>query len=196
MGNDDQRLAVFPMGQFQQFHNLLGVFAVQVARGFVGQHQGRGVHQGTADGDPLLLAAGQLIGQMPLPAPKTQGFHQFPQPFRIDCAPVHQHRQGDILHHIEHRYQIVELIDQSHLTAAENGQLVFILCVDILAVQIHMAAGGTVHTAQNMQQRRFAGAGRADNCQKFSFFHGKRHVIQRFYRILSPAVYLAEVFYS
>ena len=133
---------------------------------------------------------------MPFPAPETQSFHQFPQPLLINRAAVHQHRQGDIFHHIEHRYQIVELIDQSHLTAAENGQLVLILGVDILAVQIHMAAGGAVHTAQNMQQRRFTGAGRADNCQKFSFFHGKRHVIQCLHRILSPAVCLAEVFYS
>ena len=42
----------------------MAVAAVQAAGGLVGQHHRWGVHQGPADGHPLLLASGELVGQV------------------------------------------------------------------------------------------------------------------------------------
>ena len=37
---------------------------IEVARGLIREEQRRIIHQGAGDGDTLLLAAGELIGQM------------------------------------------------------------------------------------------------------------------------------------
>ena len=47
----------------QQLQHALHLDVVEVGGGLVGEHQGRVVHEGTGDGDPLLLAARQLAGR-------------------------------------------------------------------------------------------------------------------------------------
>ena len=52
---------------------------------------------------------------------------EFLQPLLVDLLPVHKYRKCNILGHIEHRDEIVELIYKTHLSAAENSQLFVIL---------------------------------------------------------------------
>jgi hypothetical protein len=47
----------------QKLHHLAAVLLVQVARGLVGQEDGRPVDQGPGHRRPLLLSAGNLVGQ-------------------------------------------------------------------------------------------------------------------------------------
>jgi hypothetical protein len=48
----------------QELHHGVAVLGVEVARGLVGEEHGRGAGEGAGDGDALLLAAGELGGQV------------------------------------------------------------------------------------------------------------------------------------
>ncbi|MNR39344.1 hypothetical protein D3C85_1575510 [compost metagenome] len=62
MGDEEQGLPIFFIAFFQQLDDFMSIPAVQTARGFVGKHDRRGVHQGTSYGNALLLTAGKLVG--------------------------------------------------------------------------------------------------------------------------------------
>ena len=75
MSDDDQRLLIGFVEEIEQRDDFRAVFAVQIAGGFVCQDDGRVVDQRSANGNPLLLAAGKLIGQMVQSFFQPQGFH-------------------------------------------------------------------------------------------------------------------------
>ena len=87
----------------------------------------------------------------------------------------------------------MELIDQPHLTPAENSQLFAALGINILPVEEHSAARWDVYAGDGVEQGGFARAGGTDNGYKIPLFDGKRNMVQRRDPIFSPAVYLAEV---
>ena len=134
MGDNNERLTVFLVGNLEKVYDLLAVFGIKVSGGLVGEHHRGRVHQSPTDGHPLLLTAGELVRQVVLPAGKLQSGHQLSQSILIDLLPVHKYGERDIFRDIEHRNEIVKLIDQSHLTAAEDGKLFLVLRVHILAV--------------------------------------------------------------
>ena len=88
----------------------------------------------------------------------------------IDAALVHENGQGDVFDDIEGGDEVVELVDEADLPAAEDGQFFTALGVDVLAVQIDVAAGGDVHTADDVQEGGFAAAGGADDGDEFALF--------------------------
>ena len=65
VGDDEQRLALFAHERQQQVDDGAGrTRAVEVARGFVGEDDGRVVDERAGDGDALLLAAGKFERQV------------------------------------------------------------------------------------------------------------------------------------
>ena len=52
--------------------------------------------------------------------------------------------QRHVLHHVQHRHQVVELVRQPHLAAAEHRQLLVGARVHVGAVQQHVPGGGPV----------------------------------------------------
>ena len=116
------------------------------------------------------------------------------QTFPVDPAPVHQDRQGDVLHHVQGGDEIVELVDQPDLPPAEDRQFFVVLGVDVLPVQIDLAAGGHVHAADDVEQRGFARAGGADDGGELPLFNGQRNVIKRNDAVHVLSVDLAQVF--
>ena len=114
----------------------------------------------------------------------------------IDLLPVHQDRESDVFRDIEYGNEIVKLIDQSHLTAAEDGKLFLVLRIHILAVHKYLAARRPIHTAENVKQGGFARAGGADHGDKRSLLHRKGNAVQRPHLVLALAIYLCQVFHS
>ena len=50
------------MQAIHQGHDFVAGLGVEIASGFVGQNDGRAVHQSAGDGDSLALSAGKLVG--------------------------------------------------------------------------------------------------------------------------------------
>ena len=63
MGDHDDGLAQLADDPVEQVQDDGGRVGVEVAGGFVGQHQGGIVDQRAGDGDPLLLASGEAVGK-------------------------------------------------------------------------------------------------------------------------------------
>ena len=112
----------------------------------------------------------------------------------IHLPSIHQDGQRDVLHHVQDRDKVIELIDEADLAAAEDRQRRVGAGVDVLPIHINVAARRAVYTAENMQQRRFAGAGRADDGKKLPARDGKAHVIQRMDSVLPRAVGFGQMF--
>ena len=134
MGDDDERLAVAFVAELEELDDFFAVLAVQAAGGFVGEHDGGGVHQGTADGDALLLTAGELVGQMGTPFGKAEEVQEFFEAFFVDASFVHEDGQGDVFDDVEGGDEVVELVDQSDLSAAKDGKFFIALGVNVLTV--------------------------------------------------------------
>ena len=133
---------------------------------------------------------------MLLSAPKPQHLHEIFQTCFIDLLTVHENGQGDVFGDREDGDEVVELIDQSDLPAAEDGKLFFILRIHIAAVHPDLAGGGSVHAAQNVQQSGFSRTGRSDDGDKLALVDGKGDVIECMDDIFSLAIGLAEMFDS
>ena len=194
MSDNNERLTVFLVGNLEKVYDLLAVFGVKVSCRLIGKHHRRRIHQSPTDGYSLLLTSGKLIRQVVFPTGKPERGYKLFEPVAVDLLPVHKHGERDIFRYIEHRNEVVELIDQPNLTAAEDSKLFLVLRIDILAVHQHPAACRSVHTAENVKQGGFAGAGGTNHGDKLSFIYRKRYVVQRPYLILTFSVYLCKVF--
>ena len=64
MGNHQYRLAQIPVRLPQHIENDAGAFRIQVAGGFVGEHDGGTVDESPRECNSLLLAAGKLVRPM------------------------------------------------------------------------------------------------------------------------------------
>ena len=114
VGNHHNGLSKFPAGHLQKAENILAGFAVQVAGGLIRQDNGRGRRQRPGNGNPLLLPAGELIGQGIQLFLQSQGLHNPLYKFRIHFPAVQLNGQDNVLVHIQHRDQIVRLKDKAN----------------------------------------------------------------------------------
>jgi len=73
VSHDDQRYPVGRPQLLEQTHDLVARLLVEVPGGFVGEDDARPLDQRSRDGGPLLLAAGELAGQMrgTMPSPTS-----------------------------------------------------------------------------------------------------------------------------
>ena len=126
MRDDDDGLVEFLVELAQQRNDLFGIFAVQVAGRFVGQNDGRVVGQCTADGDPLLLAARKLVRQVVEPVVQAENADQVVDQLLVGLAAVEQKRQRNVFFYAQDRDQVVKLVNETDLAAAENGQRRFV----------------------------------------------------------------------
>ena len=120
--------------------------------------------------------------------------HDLVQAFAVECPSVEQVGKGDVLIRVQDRHQIVELIDQADLPAPEDRQFVFAQAVNVRPADKYLAFRRLVHAAEDMQQGRFAAAGRTDDRDEFPCFDRKAHMVQRGDLRLTGAVYFRQVF--
>ncbi len=108
-------------------------FGVEVSGRLVGKDDGRLGSERTRDGDPLLLTAGEVVGQVFQLALQTQRFDDAVDVGGIGCLTVQLHRQDNIFKDIQHWHQIVVLKDEADLSSAEDGQFLILEGEDFLA---------------------------------------------------------------
>ena len=68
----------------------------------------------------------------------------------------------------------------------------------ILVHQQHAAGRRPEQAVHVLDHRRLAGSGMSDQSDKFSLFHGERHMVERFYRqfAVAPRVFETDIFKS
>ena len=125
---------------------------------------------------------------------KLQCCHKLRQSVPIHLSAVHEYGKGYVLGYIEHRDEVIELIDKPDLTAAKYGKLLFILRINIAAVHVHLSACRPIDAAQNVKQGRFARTRRAYDRQKLTLAYREGYIVQRLDHVIIIAVCFAKVF--
>ena len=70
----------------------------------------------------------------------------------IWLSAIQLQRQREVFFRVQDRDEVVKLVDQSDLPAAEDGQCGLIHLIDVAAVDEDLTAVRAVHAAQHMQQ--------------------------------------------
>ena len=104
----------------------------------------------------MLLAAGELAGQIVQLLLQTQGGDYLVHIILIYFAAVQLDGQDNVLPHSEHRHQVKALEHEADLPAAEDGEGLVLQRENILAVYNNGAVGGPVQPAQHVEQGGFA----------------------------------------
>ena len=194
MGDHHHGLPEFLTGDLHQAQNVLAGLGVEIAGWLVGQQDGGFGGERPGNGDPLLLPARQLAGQVLQLLFQAKRRHNFPDKGFVYCPPIQLDGQDDVLPYAEHRHQIVGLEYKADLPPPEDGQLLVLERKDILAVHGYFAGGGAVESAQHMQQGALARTRRAHDGYKFSLFHRKVHPIQGLDQGVAGAVVFFQAF--
>lgn len=126
MGDHEDGLAFFAGEGAEEFEDEVGVAHVEVAGGFVGQDDGGGVGEGAGDGDALLLAAGELVGQalgFVAEADVVEELVGALAHFLLGEAAEFAHREHDVFGGGEFGEEEVELEDEADEAVAGGGAL-------------------------------------------------------------------------
>src|SRR5262245_31562915 len=155
--------------------------AVEVARWFVGQQDWRVHRQRARDRDALPLTARQFFRQM---RETIAELHERPQLARalVDLAarPSAQvKRQADVFQARQRRQQVEELENKTDLVAPHLRQLVVVQAGERLAIDQHIAGGGTVEAAHQVEECRFTGSGLTDDRDHLAARNRQRDVVER-----------------
>ena len=103
----------------------------------------------------MLLAARQLHGQVAFPVRQPQRRNQLVSALPVDLPAVQLQRQQDIFLRGEHGNQIIELIDQPHLTPAEDGHLFSAAGEDFFSIHVDVSGRRQIHAADQVKQGAF-----------------------------------------
>jgi len=147
----------------EYIHDLDGSFRIQVTGRFIGQDQGRVVHQCACNGHTLTLTAGQFIGFVMAPVLQSyfpDHFHGlFRSLFATDTG-IYQW-QGYIFEGGEAGKQVELLENETDLLVTDIGQVIVCHLAYIVSVQYIFTTCGGVQATEYIHERTFAGAGRA-----------------------------------
>ena len=116
---------------------------------------------------------------------------KFIQPFGVYLPAVHKYGKSHILGNVQHGNEIVELVNKSHLSAAEYRKLLLILRVNVLAVHVDLSACGSINTAENVEKCGLSRTRRAYYCEKLTLIHRERNSVKSVDFVFALAVYLA-----
>ena len=167
MGHHDERNPFVLVQLHQQFAQGLGRATVEGAGRFVGQQQPRLVDQGPNYRHPLSFATRQLARSMPSATAQAHLVQQPPSTIRrlgtVGVAASSQRRHQHILQHRALRKQMMRLKDESEAAVAHRREPDLVQPGQILAFEPHVAPGGLVQCAHQVQQRALATPGRSHN---------------------------------
>ena len=122
---DDQDGVAAVAGQStQEIKNVVGVFDVEVAGGFIGEQQHGVVGEGAGDGDALLFTAGKLVGEAVALVAEADIREQLAGAFLhgIGVEPAEfAHGQQHVFQRGEFRQQEVKLKNKTQQAIARGG---------------------------------------------------------------------------
>ena len=161
-------------------HDLVRVFGIQIAGRFVGQQDGRAIHDGAGDAQALLFAAGQRdrAGLLALEQADLVecGAHPLVAFAVIETADLQ--RQHDVVEHVAVEQQLVILEDDAKV-AAQIRQRAFLEHPDVLIVDDDAAEVGTLDRCDEFEQCALAGSGVPGDEHHLAIGDIERDVLQR-----------------
>ena len=143
------------------------------------QDEGGPGDEGAPDGHTLLLAAGELAGQVAAALLQVQDRQQFLQIPFVRLPVVQQHRKDDVLFHGQLRDQVEALEDKADVPAAEHRELFLLHGKGVLAIDQHFTGGGRVQRPHHIQQRTLARTGLAYHGDILPLGNGEADIFQR-----------------
>ena len=138
-------------------------------------------HQRAGDRDPLLLAAGELAGAVLEPVAEADRGQRGRGPLP-SLRPAHaavDQRQPDVVQGAGAAEQLERLEDEADGAVAQLGQLGVGEGRDVAAADPQQPVGRPVQAAEQVHQRRLAGAGRADDRDVLAGVDAQAHPAQR-----------------
>ena len=184
VGHHDDGGAVGFIDLFQQPHDFPAHFRVQVARGLVRDEQGGIVDDGSGDGDPLLLAAGELVRitvGLVLEIHQIQDFsHSFLDLFSGGAH--HFHGKGDIFPD-GHLGQQAVVLEHAADEAAVGRHLSVLEMTHVNAVHDDFSAGGNNLRVEQLDHGGLARTGSANEIDEFTGVDGQIHVVDGVYAV-------------
>jgi len=152
---------------------------IQIPGRLIGENQARGGHESAGNGDALHLTAGELMRM----AVSQIGQADPGQPLQRDrpgAGPAGQkQRQLDVFDGGERGQKLERLEDEADLAAPQPGQLSVIQAPGRDTVDAHLARGGLIHGAGQVEQRGLAATAAADQRDELARADLKRDAPQR-----------------
>ncbi len=176
--DQQQRGAVLAIEPEHEVGNLDAGGAIEIAGRLVG-HQELGLaRKGARDRDALLLAAGQLPRIVPHPLGETDARKPRARALAGFVHPRELERQHHVLERSQRGQQLERLEDEAQQPRTQRSARVLVLRRQRHAVDRHFARRRPVEPGQQTQQRRLAGAGRADDRHRSAGFDVERDVVE------------------
>jgi len=138
-------------------------FIVEVAGRFVGKEDFRPVDEGTGQGHPLLLAAGELVGVVVEALAQADAFEAFGGGRSGAADPAQFEWHEDVFPCGERGEELETLENKSRGGIAQGGERVLVEVVEVVSVEQDGACIRPVETGAESEQSCFAAAGRPDN---------------------------------
>lgn len=173
MRHDQEGHFSFPIQFDEELSELIRRMSIERPSWFVRQDEGGLVDQGTDDRDPLAFPSGQLARPVGEPVVQTDPPEQFLRaPLRIAIGGRIAGGQGgnqDIFQNRTLRQEMMRLKNETDLTVAQRGDFVLVQGAEILPAQRNPSTTRTIEGADDVEERAFSGAGRADDCDRLPF---------------------------
>ena len=169
----------------EQLQHDIGGVRIEIAGRLVGQHERRPVHQRARDRDALQFAAGKLTWHARLASGQPDFVEQRSRarvPLVRSDAEQHQ-RQRNVLHDRQVRQDVESLEHEAELRSSQQRARGVFEPRDVGAFDLDSAGLRAVESGDQVEQRRLAGTGFADDRDVFAAAdvererveHGPRH---------------------
>ena len=193
MGDHDDALAEVVDAVAQEIEQVVAGLRVKGAGGLVGDDDVRTGHQGTGDGNALLLAARQLRRLVAKTLGETEHPGDVVEPLLVDLAVGQSQRQHDVVGGRQRRHEVEGLEHESDVVATQPGEGVVVEVSDLGVADPDPSGGGGVQTRHAVQQGRLARARRSHDGGEAPGRDVEGHGAQRPHKGGSRAVGLGEV---
>ncbi len=177
MRDHDDRLVQLLIELLEHLQHDLRVFRVEITGRFIREDDRRVIDHGTGQGNTLLFAAGKferLVVHFTFELQEAQNSAAIVGAASA-VANVDLFGELKVTVSRQRREKIKSLKDKADLSASDIGPLGVRDLGEILAVDQYAAARRTQQSTEQMQQRRFAAAGRPHDGDEFAFFDLKGH---------------------
>src|SRR5881409_3240843 len=151
--HDDDRLSELLVEAAEQVEDLLSGLRVELPGGLVRQEERRVIREGHSDGDPLLLAAAQLVGTVARTLRHAHELEQLLPAFRADrrALPREPQRQFDVFFGGERGDEVEELEDEADLREAILDEVSVREVNEVGTVHLDSARGGAVDPSDEIE---------------------------------------------